>query len=171
MQPVTFSPVGEAEIAIVRQLAHEIWWACYPGIITDAQIEYMLEWMYSESALRADLARGVRYEIVHFAGHPSGYIAYEESTPGQWKLQKLYLLPGFQGQGLGQAALQHISTAVSAAGGHSLLLTVNKNNTRAIRAYERAGFQNRRSVVNDIGGGFVMDDFVFERELPAPVSV
>ena len=39
--------------------------------------------------------RGVRYEFLHLQGQPIGYFAYEESAAGQWKLQKLYLLPGF----------------------------------------------------------------------------
>ena len=170
MEPVTFSPVGEAEIALVRELAHEIWWACYPGIITDAQIEYMLEWMYSADVLRRDLARGVRYEIIHRGEQPVGYLAYEEESPAVWKLHKLYLLPQCQGRGAGQAALQHVSSVVTVAGGRALQLTVNKQNARAITAYERAGFKKRGSVVNDIGGGFVMDDFVMERELRGAVS-
>jgi ribosomal protein S18 acetylase RimI-like enzyme len=36
---------------------------------------------------------------------------------------------------------------------------VNKNNTKAIRAYQRAGFTIAESVVNHFGGGFVMDDY------------
>lgn len=169
MEPVTFSPVGEAEIATVRELAREIWWACYPGIISEAQIAYMLEWMYSEATLRRDLAQGVRYELIHLGASPVGYFACAESG-GEWLLHKLYLLPRVQGRGVGQAALQHVSAIAAAAGARSVRLTVNKHNTRAIRAYERAGFQKKESVVNEIGSGFVMDDFVFVRDLPATVS-
>jgi len=34
-----------------------------------------------------------------------------------------------------------------------------------VRAYEKHGFAIRESVVVDIGGGFVMDDFVMARSL------
>ncbi|MBS1128301.1 MAG: hypothetical protein H6Q96_681, partial [Nitrospirae bacterium] len=44
----------------------------------------------------------------------------------------------------------------------SLYLFVNKNNTKAIRAYERFGFVKARAVVTDIGSGFVMDDYRME---------
>ena len=170
MAPVTFSPVGEAEIAIVRQLAHEIWWACYPGIISPEQIEYMLGWMYSEEAIQQELARGVCYELIVLGHDPFGYLAYEPGEDGLWKLHKLYLLPALQGQGIGQAALEHVCTTVASVGGQAVQLTVNKQNTRALRSYERMGFHKKGAVVNDIGSGFVMDDFVMERALPVAVS-
>jgi ribosomal protein S18 acetylase RimI-like enzyme len=170
MAPVTFSPVGEAEVAVVRRLASEIWWACYPGIISPEQIEYMLGWMYSEEVIQRELTRGVCYELIVFGHDPFGYLAYEEGAAGDWKLHKLYLLPALQGQGIGLAALEHVCATVGALGGRSLQLTVNKQNLRAIRAYERAGFVKQQAIVNDIGSGFVMDDFLMERTLPAAVS-
>jgi hypothetical protein len=42
---------------------------------------------------------------------------------------------------------------------------VNKRNTRAIAAYQRNGFVTADSVVTDIGGGFVMDDYIMAKEL------
>jgi ribosomal protein S18 acetylase RimI-like enzyme len=42
---------------------------------------------------------------------------------------------------------------------------VNRNNHNAIGAYRKHGFQVRASQVKDIGGGFVMDDYVMVREI------
>jgi len=42
---------------------------------------------------------------------------------------------------------------------------VNKRNVRAIKAYQRNGFEIADSVVTDIGGGFVMDDYVMAKDL------
>ena len=47
----------------------------------------------------------------------------------------------------------------------SISLTVNKQNTDAIRAYEKMGFVNTESLVTNIGGGFVMDDFKMVKEI------
>ena len=47
------------------------------------------------------------------------------------------------------------------------MLSVNKHNTRAIAAYRRNGFVIAESVVTDIGGGFVMDDYVMAKNLSA----
>jgi ribosomal protein S18 acetylase RimI-like enzyme len=46
-----------------------------------------------------------------------------------------------------------------------LILQVNKRNEKAIKLYRRAGFAVREEIVVDIGGGFVMDDYVMEKRL------
>jgi RimJ/RimL family protein N-acetyltransferase len=40
---------------------------------------------------------------------------------------------------------------------------VNKRNEPAIAAYLKAGFRIEKEAVFDIGGGFVMDDFLMVR--------
>ena len=82
------------------------------------------------------------------------------------KLHKLYLLPELHGRGLGSRLLQHVESEVRAGAGRRLILSVNKRNTQAIAAYRRNGFVIAESVVTDIGGGFVMDDYVMAKELP-----
>ena len=46
-----------------------------------------------------------------------------------------------------------------------LCLQVNRGNRDAIAAYQRYGFVIREARVFDIGGGFVMDDYVMEAPL------
>ncbi len=45
----------------------------------------------------------------------------------------------------------------------TLWLTVNRNNTRSIAWYMRMGFKNVGATIQDIGGGFVMDDYRMEK--------
>jgi ribosomal protein S18 acetylase RimI-like enzyme len=47
----------------------------------------------------------------------------------------------------------------------TLVLNVNRHNIKAIRAYERAGWQVAEMVVVDIGNGFVMDDYIMTKHL------
>jgi ribosomal protein S18 acetylase RimI-like enzyme len=42
------------------------------------------------------------------------------------------------------------------------VLAVNKHNAQAIAAYRKNGFRVADAVVKDIGGGFVMDDYIME---------
>ena len=42
------------------------------------------------------------------------------------------------------------------------MLAVNKRNAAAIAAYRKHGFEIVEAVVKDIGGGFVMDDYIME---------
>jgi hypothetical protein len=44
-------------------------------------------------------------------------------------------------------------------------LTVKKNNSHSIRWYSRMGFINTASLIQDIGKGFVMDDYRMEKTI------
>ena len=81
------------------------------------------------------------------------------------KLHKLYLLPELHGRGLGSRLLQHCEREVRAGGARRLILSVNKRNAQAIAAYKRNGFVIAESVVTDIGGGFVMDDYIMAKSI------
>jgi RimJ/RimL family protein N-acetyltransferase len=61
--------------------------------------------------------------------------------------------------------LRHCESEVRQLGADRLMLTVNKRNAKAMAAYQRNGFTLTESVVVDIGGGFVMDDYVMTKEL------
>ena len=157
----------EADLPAISELAGVIWRACYPGIITHAQIDYMLARMYSLDVLRDEIrSQGIRYDLLLVDGKPAGFASYGPTAePGVMKLHKLYLLPELHGRGLGSLLLQHVEREVRAGAGRRLILSVNKRNARAIAAYQRNGFVTADSVVTDIGGGFVMDDFIMAKEL------
>ena len=172
---ISFSDIGPDEIPLIQQLAREIWYAHYPGIITIEQIDYMLESDYSSTALSEDLVNGVTIRTMSIDGTVAGFAAYgvadlhrtskENDQQKAVKLHKLYLLPSFHGQGLGSMFLAHIEEEVRESGGEILFLNVNKHNTKAIRSYERNGYRRDQSVVVDIGGGFVMDDYIMVKQL------
>ena len=162
---VTIRPACPADIPTLRSLAERIWRAHYPGIISHAQIDYMLAWMYSPTTIAREMAEGVNWELLHVEGQPVGYLAYvRDSTETTVELNKLYLLPEWHGHGLGHLMLNHVRARSVAWGAHCIHLNVNKANTIAIRAYERAGFRVLKSVRNEIGAGYVMDDYVMTRE-------
>ena len=160
---------AKADLPAISKLAGVIWRACYPGIITHAQIDYMLARMYSLDVLRDEIcSQEIRYDQLLVDGKPAGFASYgPASEPGVMKLHKLYLLPGMHGRGLGSLLLQHVEREVRAGTGRRLILSVNKRNIRAIAAYRRNGFVIAESVVTDIGGGFVMDDYIMAKDLSA----
>ena len=51
------------------------------------------------------------------------------------------------------------------AGYPCVILQVNKRNVNAIQSYQKYGFVVREATVEDIGRGFVMDDYVMEKKL------
>lgn len=157
---------GESELPVIAELAGVIWRACYPGIITREQIDYMLAQMYALDIMRNEIrSQGIHYYLLRVNGNPAGFASCgPASEPGVMKLHKLYVLPQLQGCGLGSRLLQHCAEEARAAGAHRLILSVNKRNTRAITAYERNGFAIAECVVTDIGGGFVMDDYIMAKD-------
>ncbi len=159
----------EAGLPAISKLAGVIWRACYPGIITHAQIDYMLARMYSLDVLQDEIrSQGIRYDQLLVDGRPAGFASYGPTAgPGVMKLHKLYLLPEMHGRGLGSLLLQHVEREVRAGAGRRLILSVNKRNAKAITAYKRNGFVTADSVVTDIGSGFVMDDYVMAKDLSA----
>jgi diamine N-acetyltransferase len=157
----------EAHLPEIARLAGEIWRAHYPGIISTAQIDYMLGKMYSLATLSDEITHGaVCYERLLVAGELAGFAAHGPTgEPKVFKLHKIYLRLAQHGQGLGTLLLRHCERDVIKLGARRLMLTVNKRNAKAIAAYERNGFVVTNSVVVDIGCGFVMDDYVMTKDL------
>jgi ribosomal protein S18 acetylase RimI-like enzyme len=70
-----------------------------------------------------------------------------------------------QGRGSGKAALRLLFAQLCKEETPLLRLRVNRKNSRAIRFYQSLGFSTEAEDVLDIGGGFVMDDYVMIRYL------
>ncbi len=158
---LSFTTATVDNIPLLRDLAHRIWHACYPDIISATQIDYMLARFFDEAALRRDFEAGVLWEIAWLEAQPVGFLAAAPDVATErLKLSKLYLRPEFHGRGLGQQMLARVTALAHRTHSRAIYLTVNKANNRAIRAYERAGYRQTDSLVADIGGGFVMDDYV-----------
>ena len=152
------------DIMEVNRLAGTIWHEAYRGILSREQIAYMIERFQSVRAVTEQLALdGYRYFLLEQpAGVPAGYCGVQ-LRDGRLFLSKIYLLPEARGQGLFRQVLDYLLDLCRQAGAQTIWLTVNRFNERAIRAYRRAGFREVRTQVTDIGGGYVMDDYVMER--------
>jgi len=156
------------ELPMVQKLAYRIWPQCYPGIISDKQIDYMLTiWYHPSAMIREMQERGAWFALIEVAAHGAvGYVSFEHyPNTDICFINKLYLLQEMQCRGLGAAALQWVAERALEMKCSRLQLRVNKANALAIRAYQRAGFVFVEDVCTDIGSGFVMDDFRMEKLL------
>ncbi len=80
-------------------------------------------------------------------------------------LSKLYILKDFRHRGIATEAFYKIVEFAKAHDRKRIVLTVNKGNINAIKAYKKLGFIQADAVVTDIGCGYVMDDYIMEYRL------
>jgi ribosomal protein S18 acetylase RimI-like enzyme len=160
-------PITEADYEIVTRLAETIWRTHYISMISMEQIEYMLSERYTPDKLRQYISAGDRgLDVLRLAGGPIGYCSYARTfLPGEMKLEQLYVLQGYRGNGIGGLMLRHVEAQARKRGCSSLVLQVNKRNADSIAFYRKAGFSVREESVFDIGNGFVMDDYVMVKML------
>jgi len=177
---VTLTPVTEPDFTVLRELAGTIGRQYYAEIVSAAQIDYMLAARFGDEALRRHIQVVDRWlELLRVSGTPVGYCDCElagmdgngsEVFPAAMKLGQLYVLESHRGTGLGRFMLRHIERRARDLGRHVLWLQVNKRNTAAIAFYRAAGFEVAREAVFDIGGGFVIDDYVMAKSLNSPLA-
>lgn len=144
------------------QLARQIWTQHYIPIIGEAQVEYMLDKYQSKEAIQNQIDTGSRYYLINHDEQNAGYFSFTEHDDHLF-LSKLYVLDSYRGIGLGKKSMEFIENEAYKSSCGKIRLTVNKYNHNSIKAYKKMGFENIDSVVQDIGNGFVMDDYVLEK--------
>ena len=153
----------QRQIDIVSSLAKKIWTEFYTPIIGRDQVEYMLCTFQSKDAISVQIhTEGCRYFLIEEDGAYVGYLGVQ-SKDKELFLSKIYIEASRRGKGIGRKAVQFLEHLASLRNLNKISLTVNKNNLQSIKAYEKMGFTNLGSVVQDIGNGFIMDDFKMEK--------
>lgn len=156
-----------ADFPDIQRIAQATWPVTFADILSPRQIDYMLEWMYSLPSLREQVSvRGHVFLLADLAGEPVGYLSYETDYQGTaaTKIHKIYILPTAQGHGIGRQLIEACAERARSAGNKALLLNVNRNN-RAVQFYEYLGFAVIGREDIDIGEGFLMEDFVMEKQV------
>ncbi len=164
-EELRIAPLADGDIAAVIELAGIIWRHHYPGIIGMAQIDYMLAERYTPAIIRAQMQSGnAWWDKAALGGRIVGFAQYELYQHAM-KLDKLYLHQDCQRQGYGGRILAQVEEQARLRGCSAVRLNVNKHNVKSIAAYRKYGYATVETVVADIGGGFVMDDYVMEKKL------
>lgn len=150
------------EFDSLAEFASGIWHEHFTKILGEAQVEYMLKLFQSSAAMQEQVRNdGYRYYRAYEDGKPCGYCAicpHEEYL----YLSKFYMQADFRRRGIGRKMMDFIAGEARKAGLPKIRLNVNKYNF-AIDVYKRLGFTIVADEVNDIGSGFVMDDYVMEK--------
>jgi diamine N-acetyltransferase len=153
---------GKEHIATIQQLAELIWPEAYGKIISTEQLRYMLDLIYSETALTAQIVKGHQFILAIENNEAIGFASFSQKNddePTTFRLHKIYVLPNVPTKGIGSLLLSYVCNESIKQGATLLELNVNKYNP-AMQFYLKKGFTVLRDEVIDIGEGYVMDDYV-----------
>lgn len=149
------------DMATIRAIANITWPVAYGSYISKAQLDYMLDMMYSDKSLLEQINKGHQFYVAEQDNTPIGFASVSKEVENSCKLNKLYVLPTAQKTGAGKLLLQKcIDYAISHAA-NCLYLQVNKQNN-AQHFYGKHGFTIREASILEIGGGYIMDDYIME---------
>jgi GNAT superfamily N-acetyltransferase len=146
-----------SDIPIIHELAHKIWMAHYPAIITMEQIDYMLEKMYSMESLTQQLNTGHQFYILSDDNSDLGYLSFNQIEEGNYFLHKFYIDTQHHRKGLGHFFFDTVFKALPNL--KTIRLNVNRTNIKAINFYYKKGFIIEEVKDIDIGNNFFMNDF------------
>jgi len=156
------------DIPAIKDMAEVAFRDTYKEILSAEQMEYMMQWMYSEDSLRRQMeVEGHRFFMIDGKGyvsfHPDGVT---DDGVRRYHLEKLYVMPGLQGGGLGRKLFNKVVDEVLAdSGGDAVIeLNVNRNN-KALSFYEHIGMHRARSGDFPIGNGYYMNDYIMQLEV------
>ena len=124
MIEIQITPAGLNDRAFIRSVSERTWPSTYGHIISKEQIDFMLDWMYSDESLATQMNTGCAFYIASSKKDNGDWVAIGfcsvsivmENTLTQietnkveliqsHKLNKLYVLPSAQGSGAGKALL------------------------------------------------------------------
>jgi len=156
---------GFGDYNLVHTLAEKVWPQTYKNILTQDQITYMFEMMYSQDAYNEQIEKkGHEFLLVRDDSGYLGFASYELNYDNKpiTKVHKIYVLPQTQGKGAGRALIDKISQIATDNNNTVVSLNVNRFNS-AIGFYEKIGFVKAGQEDIDIGNGYLMEDYIMQK--------
>ncbi len=163
---IRISQATITDIPLIQEIAHKTWPNTYGSILSQEQLDYMLDLMYSDESL-----------LEQFKVKPLFFLAYEDdmclgftSCENNYlntkvtRLHKIYILPEAQGKGVGNALIEKVVGLAKENQSEVVSLNVNKFN-KAVSFYQKIGFEIASEEDLDIGDGYLMEDYKMELKL------
>ena len=153
-------------------LIHELAWIVFPHtykeLLSPGQIEFMMDWMYSPANLEKQMTEdGHIYFLAYEGNEPAGYLSIQPEGEHTYHLQKIYVLPSYQGKKLGKQLFNQAIQAIKELHPEpcQMRLNVNRYNTKAVDFYFRMGMKKVFEGDFDIGHGYLMTDYIMALDI------
>ncbi len=179
-----------SDVPVIRTIAQKAFPTTFGSILSPEQLDWMLDWMYSESVLTADISSGnQQFYVSYLNGEPCGYISitppshggHKEDNPNAsaadleviqsselpiYKLNKIYLSPDVKGKGLGRRLWEEAVAIIKEMeqGPCRMILQVNRDND-ACAFYEHLGMTVIAKEDFVLEHGYEMNDYVMAYDI------
>ncbi|MDF2449637.1 MAG: acetyltransferase [Bacteroidota bacterium] len=153
---------SENDLLTISNLADVIWNQHYVPIIGQAQVNYMLNKMYSLTSLKEQIhTKNHVIYLIKNDGNDIGFISVEKLKDQDYFLHKFYIDQQQSNKGTGTRALGLLIELIHPK---SLTLTVNRQNFKSVNFYFKNGFKIEKVEDFDIGNNYQMNDFVMVKK-------
>ena len=150
------------DIPLINRMAQIVFPATYQEILSKEQLDYMMDWMYSPQNLHKQMEEeGHIYYIAYKGEEAAGYVSIQPEGEHLFHLQKIYVLPHFQGCHLGKVLFEQAVKTIKEIHPEpcEMHLNVNRNN-KALQFYKHMGMEKVSEGDFHIGNGYYMNDYI-----------
>ena len=169
---IRITQATESDIHVIKSMADVVFRNTYSSILTAEQVEYMMEWMYSDKSLEKQFSDLHSFFIAWYNGIPVGYMSIQKESITEdnitvYHLHKLYVMPEWQGRGVGELLFKkacEYATHNKNSAKARIELNVNRYN-KAVGFYLRMGMKIACEGDFPIGEGFYMNDYIMSLKL------
>ncbi|PZX94533.1 GNAT family N-acetyltransferase [Flavobacterium aquariorum] len=164
---ITINEAMIVDYKTIQKIAHQTWPIAYGEILSQAQLDYMLNAFYNEETLKDSVANKGHHFIIAKEGEETlGFASYEHNynQKQQTKIHKIYILPKTQGKGIGKKLIDFIEKVAKENDSNVLSLNVNRFN-KALHFYQKLGFEIIEEVNIELDHGYLMEDYVLEKQV------
>jgi len=161
----------KTDAGLVNSMASIVFPATYREILSPEQLDFMMDWMYSIPNLERQIEGGHTFFLA-YVGDPGdkesyiGYASVEQQGENLFHLQKIYVLPGYQGKNIGGELFDHVINHIKKIHPNPFTLELNVNrNNKAVGFYISRGMVIDRQGDFPIGNGYFMNDYIMKLEI------
>lgn len=136
-----------ADCELIHKMAKEVFPATYKEILSPEQLDYMMDWMYAPSNVRKQMEEeGHVYSIAYKENEPCGYVSIQQQEKDVFHLQKIYVLPRFQGTHCGSFLFKEGSNTPD-----NILVTIQTRDSLNIRK-SKLDYRGLKELVEKLEG-------------------
>ncbi|MFE9929292.1 GNAT family N-acetyltransferase [Streptomyces sp. NPDC005533] len=162
-----------ADIEAVSTIRVRGWQAAYAGIVPRTYLDAMT--VEADASMRRQWFSSPRGESMDLVAHgergPVGWVCFgpcRSPLPGPLRVAEVYALyvsPDLTGQGIGRMLLGEAHSRMEGQGFGASALWVLRDNRRARRFYERAGYRADGAAQDDVYGEVTLTELRYLRGL------